>query len=160
MRDDNVTFLADGIAVRFPVRALGFVRPELTLLCAALSTAGAFFAADPLLAAALLAPAAGVWSGSRRRHTATLTLTHDRLTCRAPLRRWAVPMREIREVEVFDRALEVELWGGERVRMPAPPPGRQLSWLVGQLRQLRDEAARFALEMAERREQRPRFRPG
>ncbi len=161
MSDDNVTYLADGFAIEFPVRALGVrVRPELTLLCGAMSTVGAFLVADPLLAVALLGPAVGLWWGTQHEHLATLTLTHDRLACETPLgRRWAVAMREIRDVEVFDRELEVLLWGGQRVRMPAPAPGRQLTWIVRQLRQLRDEAARFALEMAEQRDRRPRFRP-
>ncbi|MEO0602446.1 MAG: hypothetical protein AAF211_13470 [Myxococcota bacterium] len=157
----DVTFLADGFAVRFPVRAFGLnVGPELTLLYGAMSTAGAFLAADPVIGLALLGPAAGLWWGTRRHHTATLTVTHDRLACEAPLgRRWTVAMRDIREVEVFDRELEVLLWGGQRVRVPAPAPGRDLSWIVGKLRQLRDDAARFALEMAEHRERRPRFKP-
>lgn len=159
MRDDDVTFLADGFAVQFPVRALGVrIGPELTLLCGALSTLGAVLAADPVMATALLGPAAGVWWVTRGHHTATLTVTHDRLACEAPLgRRWSVAMRDIRDVEVFDRELEVLLWGGRRVRVPAPAPGRRLTWIVAQLRQLRDEAARFALEMAEQRDARPRL---
>lgn len=161
MRDDNVTYLADGFAVRFPVRALGIrVGPELTLLYGTMCTVGAVLAADPLIGLALFGPAAGVWWGTQRQHLATLTVTHDRLACEAPLgRRWQVAMRDIREVEVFERELEVHLWGGQRLRIPAPAPGRQLTWIVGQLRQLRDEAAGFALEMAEQSDGRPRFRP-
>ncbi|MEN0065000.1 MAG: hypothetical protein AAGA48_22845 [Myxococcota bacterium] len=162
MRDHTLKYLADGFTVRFPVPVLPIrVGPELTLFYAAMSVAGAFLAAEPLIAMALLGtPAAGVWWATRRDHEATLTVTHDRLTCSAPLgKRWSVAMRDVREVEVFDRELELLLWGGQRMRIPAPAPGRRLSWIVGQLRQLRDEAASFALEMAELKDRRPRFKP-
>lgn len=159
MRDENVTWMADGFAVEFPVRALRVrVGPELTLLYSVLSVVGAFLSTDPFVATALLGPSAGLWWATQRRHVAKLTVTHERLCCEAPFgRRWTVAMRDVREIEVFDREIEILLWGGQRVRMPAPPPGRQLAWIVGQLRQLRDETAHFALEMAEQPGPRPRL---
>lgn len=149
MRKAEVSWLVDGIRVRFEVRALPLIiRPEVGLLyglgIVAVAVLGQAWLALLLSASGLLA-----WWATRH-HTAELQITHDRLQLFAPLGRGlSLPLREIREIEVYDEGLELSLWGGRRLTVPAPAPGPQLAWIVARIRDLRDDAQCFALEMAE-----------
>ncbi len=150
MDESQVHWLADGFRVRFHVPALPFsIRPELVLLYAILGTIVGV--TTHLLAAGLLfLPSVLLLWWSAQRHTAEIEVTHDRLVASAPLRpTLRLPIRDVRHIEVFDDELELELWGGRRLRVPCPAPGPRLQWVVRQMRRLRDEAQAFALEMAE-----------
>lgn len=149
MRKTEVSWLADGIRVRFGVRILPLVvRPEVALLYA-LGIVGTAGLGQPWLAALLAAVGGLVWYATHP-HTAELVITHDRLVLTAPLgQQLRLPLREVRELEIYDDGLELLLWGGRRIVVPAPAPGPTLTWIVAQIRALRDETQRFALEMAE-----------
>lgn len=151
MRPPAVRWLPDGFAYRFRLRSRLDPGAEAGLLL----TVGLFCAAaaESAAGAAVLLAAAGLGVAAPRvlPRTAELRVDHQRLVVSAPLRRYEVAVRDIREVVVHDDALEVLLWGGEEVRLPAPPP-RESAWIVGRIRELRDEVQRFALEVALRPE--------
>ncbi|MBX2803869.1 MAG: hypothetical protein KTR31_39705 [Myxococcales bacterium] len=153
MAEHTVQWQPDGVVVRFAMRGLPFVvRPELWLLYALL-TGGVAVVGAPLLATLMAPPGVLAWLASRR-YAAEIRVDHQRVEVRGPLgRRIRVDLRDVREVDVYDEGLELLLWGGRRVRVPAPAPGRDLSFVVDKIRLLRDETQQFALEMAERREE-------
>ena len=151
MDETRVEWLPDGFRLRFEVEPLPGLaaRPELMLLYAAVVGVVAA-SVNMALGTLLFAPPALLTWWAARRHEADLEVTHGRLVARAPLRSTVrLDLREVREVEVFDQELELELWGGGRVRVPSPTPGRRLQWVVRKIRELRDESQAFALEMAQ-----------
>lgn len=152
MDSPHVDWLADGFRVHFttdPLRPL--LSPELVLLYALAGVlASAFHPGMALLWCVPLVIA--MWLGQGRE--GTLTVTHSHLVATAPLRRdLRLSLRELREVEVCDGELELQLWGGRRLRVACGAPGQRLQWAVEHIRQLRDETQAFALDMAEQREE-------
>ncbi len=141
--------MVDGIRVRFEVRALPLIiRPEVGLLYGLGIVAVAVL--GHLWLSVLLAATGSLAWWATRPQTAELQITHDRLELVAPLgRRLRLPLREVRKIEVYDEGLELLLWGGRRLHVPSPAPGPQLAWIVARIRDLRDEAQSFALEIAE-----------
>ena len=146
----HVDWLPDGFRYRFQLRAPHpFVRGAEIGLLFVLALFLATAAHDVLEIAFLLAALPATALAARLvPRTAELRIDHQRLVVTAPLGfRHEVAVREIRELEIYDDGLEVHLWGGARVRLPAPSPKEQ-AWIVGHIRDIRDEVQRFALELA------------
>lgn len=148
MEPTHVDWLADGFRVRFtkdPLRR--FLTPELILLYALAGIVGGALHLG-LLLAWCVPPLLAMWASRRR--IATLTVTYSHLVATAPFHKTLrLPLRELREVEVFDGELELHLWGGRRVRVACWAPDRRLQWAVEKIRELRDDAQAYALEMAQ-----------
>ena len=152
MKQSELSWLPDGFRVRFATQALPVsIRGELALLYGVLGGLAAVGLGDVLIASALLVPPPIVaWWATRRRLPAELEVDHQRLVARTPLGgRTEVPLREIQRIEVFDRAFELELWGGRRVRVPAPQDAPDRVWIVRHIRQLVADTQAFALELTE-----------
>jgi hypothetical protein len=144
----HVEWLPDGFRYRFELPRSSVLRAGEVGLLVTLGLLVASLAQDLLQASVLLAamPATSLATRALPR-TLELRVDHQRLVVSGPLFRREVPVRDIRELEIYDDALELELWGGDRVRLPAPSP-REQAWIVGRIREIRDEVQRFALDLA------------
>lgn len=145
----HVEWLPDGFRYRFELRLAAVARAGEAGLLLLFGAALLLVAEEPVEASVLLAALPTTALAARFvPRTAELRVDHQRLVVTGPFRfRREIAVRDIRELEIYDDALEVELWGGARVRLPAPSP-REQAWIVGRIRELRDEVQAFALDLA------------